>query len=86
MLGKERGHAMVVKESAEEVSQRQKRKCPHLWRGMTLFLKNGKKASTKVPRPRRYNPDCVYVAKENDIYEVKADVTYIQAAGLPRPF
>ena len=81
MLGKEHGHAMVARESAEEVSQRPRRKCPHLWRGMTLFLKKGKKTSASAPlRPRRYNPDCVYVAKEDGIYEVKADVTYIQAA------
>ena len=82
MLGQEHGHAMVARESAEEVRQRPKRKCPHLWRGMTLFLKSGRKASLSKPsQPRKYNPDCVYVAKEDSIYEVPVpDSKLIHAA------
>ena len=81
MLGKEHGHAMVATESAEEVSQRPRRKCPHLWRGMSLFLKSGKKTSGAKPsKPKKYNPDYVYVAKEDGIFEVKTDAVYIHAA------
>ena len=62
MLNEEIGSAMVCQEGKEEVGCHPRRKCSHLWKGLTLFLRD------EVQKERM-----VYVEFPSGIYAVKVE-------------
>ena len=47
MFGEDPKQAMIAQETAEEVRKRPARRCPHLWRGVSLFLSSKKGRDAK---------------------------------------
>eukprot|EP00439_Symbiodinium_sp_Y106_P070485 s391_g12.t1 len=89
MFGQDPGQALVVQETAKEVDQRPRRRCPHLWRGITMFLrrdtshlKKGElRASRKLWKQKKEHSSKVYVAKGEEIFCVNvSDEQVFQAA------
>ena len=62
MLNEEIGPAMVCQEGKEEVGCHPRRKCSHLWKGLTLFLRD------EVQKERM-----VYVEFQSGIYAAKVE-------------
>ena len=70
MFGEDISSVMVAKESPDEVRQHPRRRVPHLWRGVSFFMKSGVKKGP--PRFKTGSPhEPVYVVKEGVVYETK---------------
>ena len=52
MLAHDPRQVLIAEESPEEVAARPQRKCPHLWRGVSLFL-NTEQSANRRGQPRR---------------------------------
>ena len=70
MLSKE-GTAMVCQETSQEVAERPKRKAAQEWRGMTLFLKDGKEPEKGSQEVVVELPHGVYAVQVSDEKEWK---------------
>ena len=64
MFGQETGTAMICQEDSMEVKTRPKRRVPHQWRGVTMFLREGKEERKEGN---------VFVELPHGVYEVKVE-------------
>ena len=79
MLGEDPDQVMIADESAAEVDARPRRKCPHLWRGLSLLLKRDRshlkkgelKEARRLAQKLKSATHTVYVAKENQVFSVQ---------------
>ena len=69
MFGETSGTAMICQENSDEVKSRPKRRVPHHWRGMTLFLREAEKKKKKDGMALVELPHGVYEVKVEDLEE-----------------
>ena len=74
MFGEDPKQAMIAQETAEEVRKRPARRCPHLWRGVYLFLSSKKEKGRKADRAQ------LYVKKGGRVFVVSSDPATLKAA------
>ena len=67
MFGQDPYQVLIVEESGEQVSQRPRRRCPHLWRGASLFLRDPDEVRCRRGRDHDVK---VYLQKGASIFAV----------------
>ena len=78
MYGQDPNQVLLAQESPGEVAQRPRRRCPHLWRGISFFLKRDRshlaqgevKAARALLRKKKGHGNKVFIAKENEVFAV----------------
>ncbi|CAE7928562.1 RE1, partial [Symbiodinium sp. KB8] len=74
MFGTDPKQALVAQETADEVQQRPARRCPHLWRGVSLFLSGSKGKGKKTQKAK------LYLKKGGHTFVVNSDPATLEAA------
>ena len=90
MFGRDPQQAVIAEETPEEVKMRPKRKCPHLWRGITFFLRRGQAPPAKRVCKEVYTTDGIppawpletfFMEKDSEVFAVPAvSVEVVEAA------
>ena len=74
MFGTDPKQALVAQETAEEVQQRPARRCPHLWRGVSLFFSSPKGKGRKAREAK------LYLKRGGHTFVVNSDPATLEAA------
>ena len=77
MFAEDPSQALVAEETAEQVEARPARKCPHLWRGVSLLLRGSGAAGA---RPKAREVRRMLLKRGTSFYEVTLDEETCQAA------
>ena len=75
MFSEDPSQALVAEETAEQVEERPSRRCPHLWRGISLLLRS---PGPRSPKPRQIRR--MLLKKGHSFYAVKLDEETCAAA------